>query len=278
MFLTNPPARTPGAGDNEPLRVAAIRHGLRGLELGNPIIYLPEVNSTNTYAADLVRAGAAEGTIILTDHQTAGRGRAGRTWKPLPNQQLILSFILRPSFPAHFLVMASAVAVAESIEEAEGMGAARVEVKWPNDVLVNGRKVCGILIETSDGVAILGMGINVNGALVGDAELAARATTLAAEAGRPIEREALAITLISLLDSLYRALNEVGSHGAAAQRELRDRWRARLGGLGRRVTIRQTPQLSETLEGVAEDVDSDGALLLRLDDGQLRAITWGDVE
>jgi BirA family biotin operon repressor/biotin-[acetyl-CoA-carboxylase] ligase len=263
------------AGDNAPLDMAAIRHGLRDIELGSPLIYLPEVNSTNTYAADLARSGAPEGAIIFTDHQTAGRGRAGRSWKPLPNQQLILSIVLRPAFPAHFLVMASAVAVAEAIEEAlASWGGAQVTIKWPNDVLVNGRKVCGVLIETSDSTAILGMGINVNGAL-DDPELAARATTLAAEIGGSLEREPLAINLISRLDTLYRALN---AGGASAQSELRDRWRARLATLGQRVTIRQTPSLGKLLEGFAEDVDQDGALLLRLDDGNLRPITWGDVE
>lgn len=276
MFLMSHSAGAADADGDAPLRVAAIRHGLRDLALGSPLIYLPEVSSTNTYAASLARSGCSEGAVILTDHQTAGRGRAGRSWKPLPNQQLILSIILQPAFPAHFLVMASAVAVAEAIEEVAGAnGGAHVDIKWPNDALVNGRKVCGILIETSDGVAILGMGINVNGSLAGDPELATRATTLTAEIGRHIAREPLAISLISRLDGLYRALN---ADGARAQNELLDRWRARLATLGRRVTIRQTPSLGATLEGVAEDVDRDGALLLRLDDGQLRPITWGDVE
>jgi len=204
MSQSNPPdADARHASDDDVLRVDALRHGLRGLMLGNPLIYLPAVGSTNTYASELARAGAAEGALVTTDYQTAGRGRVGRSWKPLPNQQLILSFILRPTFLAHYLIMASALAVAEAIEAETPL---RAEIKWPNDVLVNGRKVCGALIETSEGAAILGMGLNVNGALSDDPELAARATTLAAEAGRPISREPLAIALIRRLDDLYRQL------------------------------------------------------------------------
>lgn len=269
-----PDSGAPGASDDAPLRIAELRHGLRGLTLGNPLIYFPELDSTNTYASALARASAsaAEGALVTTDYQTAGRGRVGRVWKPLPNQQLILSFILRPTFPPHYLVMASALAAAAAIEETTPLRAA---IKWPNDVLVSGRKVCGILIETSDGVAILGMGLNVNGSLAGDPELAARATTLAAEAGRPIPREPLAIALIRRLDDLYRQL---ATGGAPERDALRDRWRARLVTLGRRAIIHQTPQRPDPLEGLAVDVDSDGALILRLDDGQLLTITWGDVE
>lgn len=271
--------RQPPDPADAPLRVDLLRAGLRGVALGNPLIYLPAVDSTNTYAAALARNGASEGALVTTDHQTAGRGRAGRVWKPLPNQQLILSFVLRPTFPPHFLVMASALAVAGAIEATTPLQA---EIKWPNDVLIGGRKVCGVLIETSDGVAILGMGLNANGSLAGDAELAARATTLAAATGHPIAREELAIALIRRLDTLY---GELRDGGAEAQRDLRERWRARLVTLGRQTTIRQSahaqPQDAppiEAIEGLAVDVNSDGALLLRRDDGQLVTITWGDVE
>ncbi|HEX9039034.1 MAG TPA: biotin--[acetyl-CoA-carboxylase] ligase [Ktedonobacterales bacterium] len=268
-----PDAAAASATAGAPLRVDLLRQGLRGVALGNPLIYLPAVGSTNTYAGALAREGAGEGALVMTDDQTAGRGRAGRVWKPLPNQQLILSFVLRPTFPPHFLVMAGALAVAEAIEAVTPL---RVELKWPNDALVNGRKVCGILIETSDGVAILGMGLNANGDFSDDAELAARATTLAAEVGHPVVREELAIALVRRLDARYSQLREGGDE---AQRALREQWRARLVTLGRRAVIHQT--LGETappIEGLAVDVDSDGALLLRRDDGQLVTITWGDVE
>ena len=246
-----------------------LRRDLAGLRLGQPLIYLPEIGSTNTYAADLARTGAIEGTLVITDHQTAGRGRVGRVWKALPGQQLALSLILKPSFPPHFLVMASALAVAQAVEAVTG---AQPIIKWPNDVLLDGRKVCGILIETSEGMATLGMGVNVNGALDNDPELATRATTLAAALGHPVSREALAAAILQRLDARY---HDLLTGGATARRNLRAAWRVRLVTLGRRVTIRQR---EVTLVGLAEDVSDDGALLLRLDDGSLTTILWGDVE
>lgn len=246
-----------------------LRRDLAGLRLGQPLIYLPEIGSTNTYAADLARTGAIEGTLVITDHQTAGRGRVGRVWKALPGQQLALSLILKPSFPPHFLVMASALAVAQAVEAVTG---AQPTIKWPNDVLLDGRKVCGILIETSEGMATLGMGVNVNGALDNDPELATRATTLAAALGHPVSREALAAAILQRLDARY---HDLLTGGATARRNLRAAWRVRLVTLGRRVTIRQR---EVTLVGLAEDVSDDGALLLRLDDGSLTTILWGDVE
>jgi BirA family biotin operon repressor/biotin-[acetyl-CoA-carboxylase] ligase len=251
------------------LDVTALEAALDGKCLGHPIIYFPALPSTNTHAAELASAGAAEGTLVTTDDQTAGRGRIGRAWKSLPGRQLALSLVLRPTFPAYFLVMASALAVAESVEVVSGLHA---DLKWPNDVQIAGRKVCGILIETSPGYAILGIGVNVNGSLAGDAQLAARATTLADATGRDLSRETLAAELLRRLHTLYAALS---SPGGAAQRDVRAAWRARLITLGRRVTIQQE---DAALAGLAEDVDADGALLLRLDDGSLRAVTWGDVD
>lgn len=255
--------------ESAPLDIEALRHELAPLRLGNPLIYLSEIGSTNTLAAELAGEGASEGTLVTTDHQTAGRGRVGRVWKALPNQQLAMSLILRPTFPPHFLVMASALAVAQAIETVTG---ARPDIKWPNDVLMNGRKVCGILIETSSGVATLGMGINVNGALDDDAELAARATTLAAALGHPVSREALAADILRRLDARYYDLL---TSGASARHALRSAWRDRLITLGRPATIHQQ---GATLHGVAEDVDDEGALLLRLDSGFLTTVLWGDIE
>ncbi|HEV8191104.1 MAG TPA: biotin--[acetyl-CoA-carboxylase] ligase, partial [Ktedonobacterales bacterium] len=166
----------PSCETERPLDVTALEAATGALQLGRPILYYPALGSTNTQAMQLARGGAAEGTLVTTDHQTSGRGRVGRTWLSLPYQQLAFSIVLRPTFPPHFLVMACALSVAEAIEEVAGL---RPEIKWPNDVLLGGRKVCGILIETSGESAVLGIGLNVNGSLAGYPELAARATTLA---------------------------------------------------------------------------------------------------
>jgi BirA family biotin operon repressor/biotin-[acetyl-CoA-carboxylase] ligase len=251
------------------LDVAALQQATKDLTIGHPFLYFSELTSTNSYAHDLARRTTPNGTLVTTDHQTAGRGRVGRAWRSLPGEQLAISLILYPQFPAHFLVMASALAVAEAIEAVVGV---RPGIKWPNDVLLDGRKVCGILIETSADFAVLGIGINVNGSFSGDPELATRAITLAQALGHEVSREALAIELLARLDDAYLRLQYGGEPARAA---LRDEWRGRLVMLGQRVMIRQGGQ---ALDGIAEDVDAGGALLLRLANGSLQTILWGDVE
>jgi BirA family biotin operon repressor/biotin-[acetyl-CoA-carboxylase] ligase len=253
----------------QPLDVAAVATALAPLTLGHPLIYHPTITSTNSEAMTLARQGAAEGTLVTTDDQTAGRGRMGRVWLSLPNQQLALSLVLRPPFRPHFLVMASALAVAEAIEATTG---SRPGVKWPNDVLIEGRKVCGILIETSADIAVLGIGINANGSLTGAPELASRATTLADALGHAIVREPLLIEVLRRLDGLYAALRTGGDQ---ARLQLRESWRARLVTLGQHVTIQQS---GHAITGVARDVDETGALEITADDGTRQVITWGDVE
>lgn len=271
-------ANFPGSHDDaaRPLDLTAIESATAPLRIGQPLLHLPAIPSTNSEAMTRAQQGAAEGTLVTTDHQTAGRGRMGRSWVALPNEQLALSLILHPTFPPHFLVMASALAVAEAIEATASV---RPAIKWPNDVLIEGRKVCGILIETSIAtsgtVAVLGIGINVNGSLAAYPELAERATTLADALGHPIPREPLLIDLLRRLDDLYSALRTDGTGGEQARRQLREAWRARLATLGQRVTIQQNGQV---LTGIAADVDAMGALELVADDGTRHTITWGDVE
>jgi BirA family biotin operon repressor/biotin-[acetyl-CoA-carboxylase] ligase len=252
-----------------PLDVAAVEAGVASLALGHPLVYHQAIASTNTEAMMLARAGATEGTLVTTDDQTAGRGRMGRAWMALPNEQLAFSLVLYPSFPPHFLVMASALSVAEAIEAATGL---RPGIKWPNDVLVEGRKVCGILIETSAAIAVLGIGINVNGSIAGHPELAARAITLADALGEPVARELLLIEVLQRLDGLYATLKRGGEQ---AQRQLREAWRARLVTLGQHVTVQQVDRM---ITGTATDVDESGALILQADDGTRQTINWGDVE
>jgi BirA family biotin operon repressor/biotin-[acetyl-CoA-carboxylase] ligase len=256
---------------NQPdtLDIAALHAALAGVRLGHPLIYFPTLDSTNTYAVEQARAGAAEGTLVTTDDQTAGRGRVGRAWRSLPGQQLALSVILRPRFPPHFLVMAASLAVAEAIEGVTGL---RADIKWPNDVQVAARKVCGILIETGADFAVVGIGVNVNGSLADDPELATRAMTLEDATRHPLSRETLAEEIVRALDVHYAALQ---AEGEPAPRALRDAWRARLVTLGQRVSLRQG---TDAVAGLAEDVNEDGGLLLRRDDGAVQTVTWGDVE
>jgi len=265
--------------------------GTRFVGVGERLVYVPEVESTNTLAMKLAHERPEEGLVVLTDSQTAGKGRQGRRWVDTPGCNILSSTLLRPLFPPHLLVMIASLAVVEAIERACGIAAA---IKWPNDVLIADHKVCGILIETShdkDGhlVAVLGIGMNVNGQLQGQVEqkgsvveLAAVATTLETVCGHPVSREEILTHLLTALEKDYLALQQeaieppgVAPATGPVARLLRDRWQSHLSTLGRTIKVHQGERV---VEGVAEAVDDNGELLLRRDSGELVCITWGVVE
>jgi BirA family biotin operon repressor/biotin-[acetyl-CoA-carboxylase] ligase len=236
--------------------------------LGRGLEYRAVLGSTQDLARELARAGAVEGTVVLAGRQTGGRGRLGRAFVS-PRGGLYLTVILRPSLAQlRPLPIVAALAVARGLEQVAGL---RTAIKWPNDVLVAGRKVCGILVEsqlTGEAVdwVLLGIGVNVNADMSGYPEIAAIATSAAAEAGHPVSREALAAAVLNELEELYV--------GAQAGRRVQDEWRLRLETLGRRVRATSGEAVEE---GVAEDVDEDGALVLRRSDGSRVTIAAGDV-
>ena len=257
------------SGSGPPLDVETIRSATRDLRLGRPLLYFPTIDSTSSYVMGRAREGAPPGLLVITNEQTAGRGRIGRSWRSLPGMQLEFSLLLKPSFPSHFLVMASAVAVSEAVETAAGISAG---IKWPNDIEVDGKKVGGILIETTSDFAVLGIGLNVNGTLADDPMLRSTATTLADAAGHPLSREMIFVELLQRFDLRYADLSAIGGNGAFAA--LHTAWRERLVTLGRRVTVTQG---GSSVSGLAEAVDAGGSLLLRRDDGSQATVHWGDV-
>jgi BirA family biotin operon repressor/biotin-[acetyl-CoA-carboxylase] ligase len=250
------------------LDIAMLARELAQSPLPLTLRYFPTLDSTNTYAMRLPPDEAQEGLVVITDHQTAGRGRVGRVWEGFARQQLTFSVILRPSFAANWLMMASALAVSEAIT---GVTELTPAIKWPNDVLLGGKKVCGILIETSGEIAVVGVGVNVSGSLAQAPELAARATTLEDEAGYPLSREALAASILLALAQHYDMMRGRGDAGREA---VRLAWRDRLVTLGAEVRVEQR---QTQVTGWAEDVAEDGALIVRRDDGERVLITWGDV-
>jgi BirA family biotin operon repressor/biotin-[acetyl-CoA-carboxylase] ligase len=247
-----------------------LREGLTTRSVGRRLEYRAVLGSTQDLARELARAGAPEGTVVLAGRQTAGRGRLGRSFIS-PRGGLYFTVILRPALESASggrLPIIAALAVARGLEQVAGL---RTALKWPNDVLVGGRKICGILLEsdlTGEAVnyVLLGIGINVNADVSAYPEIAAIATSAAAEAGREVSREALAAAVLDELERLYLAVQ--------AGRPVRDEWRARLDTLGRQVraTWGQTVE-----EGLAEDVDGDGSLILRRPDGSRVTIAAGDV-
>ena len=259
-------------------------------------MYLPAVDSTNTFAMKLAREGSEEGVVVLTDSQTAGKGRQGRHWVDLTGHNAVSSTVLRPVFSPYLLVMIASLAVIDAIAETCGVAAS---IKWPNDILIGTSKVAGILIETSYDlagrlVAIVGIGVNVNGHIsqfIGNESeapdtvheelqsLITAATTLETECGHPVSRETLIARLLQHLETSYLALQqEAQGPGIHAQEQsarlTRERWRNYLSTLTRTVQVRQG---NATLSGVAEDVNESGELLLRLHSGERVSVTWGDV-
>jgi BirA family biotin operon repressor/biotin-[acetyl-CoA-carboxylase] ligase len=245
--------------------------------VGREVRWYDSLPSTNEAARDLAEAGEAEGIVVVADEQTAGRGRLGRTWAS-PRGGLWLSIVLRPPWPA-VRIPAAGLAASEAVAEAvEATARLRARVKWPNDVLVGGRKVAGLLLEAGPirGAAavpewvVLGIGINAN---VPPRALPPRpqypATSLEAVLGRPVERGPLLRAVLRLVNRDYAALRRDGG-GAEVLR----RWRERSDTLGCLVQIATT---SGTLEGRAYDIDETGALLLRTLAGAERRVLAGDI-
>jgi BirA family biotin operon repressor/biotin-[acetyl-CoA-carboxylase] ligase len=230
--------------------------------------------STMIRAGELAAAGAAEGTTVIADVQTAGRGRLGRTWVAPPGSSLMLSVVLRPALaPGRAWLVAAAAGVALADAAAEVVpGDVPVALKWPNDLLVGGVKAAGMLAEArpADGVVILGMGVNV-GQAADDFpdELRGRATSLSAAAGAPVGRVALLAAWGGRFAALYRDLGAGGSGLLPA-------WRARLATLGTRVRVERVGQ--EPLTGRAVDVGASGELVLELPGGATAEVLAGDVE
>jgi BirA family biotin operon repressor/biotin-[acetyl-CoA-carboxylase] ligase len=251
------------------LDLSRLQRQLRTEELGRRLIYYTSVGSTQDVARREADAGAPEGTLVLADEQTAGRGRLGRAWASPPGQNLYLTLVLRPPLAAlKRLTMVAPLAVARAVAETTGL---QVGIKWPNDVWVGRRKLSGVLLESEvqgDSVryCLLGIGVNVNMDVAAVPELADIATSLRRELGREVSREEVLASLLNHLEVLYR--------GACRGEPVLEEWRACLITLGQEVTVRFGQQVEE---GLAEDVDEEGRLLLRRRDGSRIAIEAGDV-
>jgi BirA family biotin operon repressor/biotin-[acetyl-CoA-carboxylase] ligase len=220
------------------------------------ILWYPEVGSTNDIAGAMADRGAAEGLVVLTDRQTAGRGRLGRSWASPSGAGIYVSVVLRPSTRvATLLTIAAGVAIAEGITSATGLAP---HVKWPNDVHVSGRKLAGILAEGAVGHVVLGIGINVQSAAY-PADVASRATSIEAELSRPVDRGLVLAECLVALASRYRELQD------GRGRRVVDAWRSRAASmLGRRV---EWDSAGIQQVGLAENIDDDGALIVKVGAG-----------
>ncbi len=270
------------------LDIPAIQDHLETMLLGfgDRLFYQTTIDSTNTRAMALARAGAKEGTVVLADSQLAGKGRLGRRWIDVAGWNVLSSTILRPLFAPHFLVMIASLAVVKTIDD---LCALPATIKWPNDVLVDGRKVSGILIETSHDqqgqlVAVLGIGVNIHGHISQPLEATfdtqINAISLQEACGHTLSRERFIARMLKYIEQPYLALQQEVQDQAtdsytATSRMLREQWRNRLSTLGHPTHIRQGNRL---VSGIAEDVNDQGELLLREQTGDCITITWGEIQ
>ena len=277
-----------------PLNLEALERNLQTqyFGVGNHLLYLSSIESTNSLAMQLAYERPEEGLVILTDSQTAGKGRRGRRWVDVPGRNVLMSVLFRPLFPPYLLVMMTSLAVVDAIADICQVVAT---IKWPNDVLIEDRKVAGILIETSHDssghmFAVAGIGVNVNGSIEELAKhssiqvpLTTIATTLESTSGHKVSREVFIARLLRYIEESYFALQLENTDRSDVKivnkdpftRLIRERWRSQLATLGRTVVVQQG---NSVISGIAEDVDEGGELLLRRHSGELVRITWGDIE
>lgn len=235
-----------------------------------PVRFFTRIDSTNDEAAAWALAGAPEGAVVLAEEQTAGRGRLGRPWVAAPGSSLLMSVILRPAVPPDMLprvTLMGAVALADVLAE---IGLVP-RIKWPNDVLLQGRKVAGILAEAvwhgeALRAVVLGIGLNVyRQALPKEDAVSFGATTVEMVLGHSPDRRQLLARLLARVDHWVDHLMDEA---------LLESWRGYSATLGRRIAAAVG---GEPLQGVAEAIDTHGALLLRTDDGKLHRLLVGDV-
>lgn len=216
-----------------------------------------ETDSTNRVVADLARAGAPEGVVVVADHQTAGRGRLGRRWESPPGSGLLVSVLLRPAGLApqrrHLVTSAVGLAAADACRAVAGFTPA---LKWPNDLLVGDRKLAGILAEGVGDAVVVGLGLNVSAAPPGGA-------SAEEAAGRPVDREALLASMLRGLEA------RCGRWDAVA-----DEYAATCGTVGRRVRVEDAAGVRA---GTAVGIDDGGHLLVDFGGGTPEALSAADV-
>jgi BirA family biotin operon repressor/biotin-[acetyl-CoA-carboxylase] ligase len=238
--------------------------------IGRKILAYNIVDSTNSLAFSLAEQGAREGSVVFAEGQRKGKGRLGRSWYSPKSKGIYCSVILRPKISpqkASLITLLAAVSCAEAIRKVFGLTA---QIRWPNDILVNNKKVCGILTEMQAKghqveFIILGIGINVNTQI---SKLPPGASSLKEEAGRAVSRLDLARELLRALEREYLRFQDEGT------RSIITRWSNLSALSGKRVRVCLA---HKTIEGQAQDIDKDGALIVRLDNGFRQHVVAGDV-
>lgn len=250
-----------------------VRRVLHTALLGRKIRHYYQLESTNDTAAALGQQEEPEGAVVIAEEQTRGRGRLGRSWFSEKGSGIYLSVLLRPEMrprSAPMLSLLTAVAVSQAIENVSGL---QTDIKWPNDVLLGGRKCGGILIEMNADLdhikyAVVGVGFNINQTAFPD-ELKEKATSLYLEAGRRFSRVEWVAHFLSCLEHGYRKLSSNQTAAILAEWCRRSSFQS-----GKQVSVEWG---SQALQGITAGLTSEGALRVRLDDGTLREIASGEI-
>lgn len=249
-----------------------IREHMNTKWMGNTIIYLPETDSTNTQAKRLGEDGAEHGTLVVTQCQTAGRGRRGRSWES-PVGNIYFTFLLRPEVEvsrASMITLVSALALAKAIEKVTGL---KTQIKWPNDVVANGKKLCGILTESSTDLeyinyVVVGIGINVNQTAFSP-EIKDKASSLFLELGHSVNRGALLGEFLNQFELYYEIFIQTEDMS-----ELVDTYNEMLVNSGREVKIIEKDQ-ERIFKAIG--IDQNGGLIVENAEGKRESIISGEV-
>ena len=247
-----------------------ITSGLDTRIIGKEVHYFKSLSSTNVFGKKLVEDGAHEGAVVVADVQTSGRGRKDRKWSS-PKGGLWFSVVLYPHIPPHrgmLVTMVSSVSVAQGIKEVTGLSPV---IKWPNDLLLNGKKVCGVLTELDAEMdrinyTVVGIGVNVNNSI--DEKLQNTAISLIQESGSKISRVKLLKSILKYLDENYSRLRS-GDYGS-----VRDLWFSHAKIIGKRIRVKGEKTV---IEGTVSEIDDSGCLILDTGNGIARIVS-GDVE
>ena len=254
------------------LSAETIRACLQTRLLGRELHYYDEIGSTNDEALRLARAGAPDGALVIADHQVAGKGRLGRRWFAPPGSALLLTLLLRPPLAPALAQRGTMVCTLGAVRAIRALTGLPVQIKWPNDLVVQGRKLGGVLTELGPvragrlGYMVVGMGLNVNLAPADLPEAMTSPTSLLAETGTRVSRLALLARLLSEVEALYLPLCAGWSPHEA--------WRAALATIGQAV---QVGTVDEVISGQAVDVTDSGALVVQDASGARHTILAGDV-
>ena len=257
------------------LHPAAVAAGMSTRRLGGVMLTFTETGSTNAVAARLGEEGAAEGTVVLAESQAQGKGRLGRIWTSPAGANLYCSVLLRPPIlpsNAPQLTFLSVVAVVRAIRCCSTLTPV---IKWPNDILINGAKVAGLLNEMTaetDRVATVVLGIGVNLNMTREqfpSDLRHPASSLFLESGIRVDRITFTRSLLEALDELY------DRYLAGGYPEIRDEWLTNCGVIGKQVCV--SDSATSERAGLAKGIDESGALLLELPDGTVERVFAGDV-